>query len=183
MVSLSLQRTFSFNSFPEYVHVYHSYDCFFKIFIHFKIRVAFDWPLLFVSFLVNWSAFPGVLYVEWVWIISWTFRFFFFKWDCESCYSPLENVDFFCFFVLAGSQLIYILPLHWVGCQFCLLSLCSAALGPLCASPTLGFWGDLGGGFDHSLLVLKASAGFLCVCVMQVRVRAGLRLMLVWTQC
>ena len=133
-----------------------------KIFINFKIIL--DWSLLFVVFLVNGSEFPSVLYVEWVWIVSWTFWILFSE-TLSLVKGPLRTLVAFLRF---GRQSAHLRLYHFGGwfsqCQSCFPTLCSAALGPLHAFLTLGFISDAGGGLDHSL-ILKACVGFLCVCV------------------
>jgi len=149
-------------STQECVHVYHSYNCFKKIFINFKIIL--DWSLLFAVFLVNGSEFPSVLYVEWVWIVSWTFWILFSE-TLSPVKGPLRTLVAF---LRLGRQSAHLGLYHFGGwfsqCQSCFPTLGSAALGPLHAFLTLGFISDAGGGLGHRL-ILKACVGFLCVCV------------------
>lgn len=143
-----------------------------RIFVHFKIIL--DWSLLCV-FLVNGSEFPSVLYVEWVWTVSWTFWVLFSE-TLSLVKGPSRTLTSF---LCSGRQSAHLGLCRFGGwlswCQPCFPALCSAALGPLHAFLTLGFISDTGEGLDHGLL-LEASVEFLHVCVTECTVGRHWRL-------
>lgn len=112
------------------------------------------------------GLYPGLLeyYFMRLWVLLKS------SWDCWF-------LSFLCFSRQWTHLGLYHFNEWFAQCLFCFPRLCCAVLCPFCAFPTLGFIWDLGGGFDHSL-VLKTFVRFLCVCVMKVHIGVDLAFVL-----